>query len=131
MIKSIIILIPSVTWKIIIQVFIRTVLFYSIWINTGRCIHNTLFLWYITAGSRYFIIFNFLYIKPRTLCWANTKNLWCNSTCYKTKNLGARKWIFLMPQMTVNISDVFGFPDKFINIKWTILVIKQGVLSTK
>ena len=42
--KSIIIFIPSVTWKIIIKVFIRIILFYSTWLNIGRCINNNPFL---------------------------------------------------------------------------------------
>ena len=101
------------------------------WLNTLRCINNNRFLWYITANSRYFDKFICLYITPITLCCTNTKNLWCNSIRYKTKNLGVRKWIFLMPQITVTISDVFAFLDKFIIFKWTILDIKVSVLSPK
>ena len=131
MIKIIILFIPGMTWTIVIKLFFIMILFNSIWFNTGGCINNTLFLWYITANGRSFSRFNCLYVTPRTLCCTNTKNLWCDSTCNKTKNLGARKWIFLMPKMTVTISDVFAFPYKLIPIKWTSLVIKFSVLSPK
>ena len=131
MIKCIILCIPGMTWTILIKLFVIMILFNSSWFNTGRCINNTLFLWYITSNGRSFTRFNFLYFTPRTLCCDNSKNLWCDSTCNKTKNLGARKWIFLMPQMTVIIFDVFAFPYKFISIKWTNLVIKVSVLSPK
>ena len=129
MIKTIIILILSMTWTVVIKFFIIMVFFYSSWFNTGGCINNNLFLWYITGNSRSFPGFNCLYVTPRTLCYTNNENLRCNSTCNKTKNLGERKWIFLMPQMTVTISDDFAFPNKFITIKWTILVIKVSLIS--
>ena len=113
----------------------------SSWFNTGICINNNLFLWYITDDIRYFTRISCIHITPITLfCtnnarldfeWTNNKNLWCDSTCYKTKNLGERKWIYFIPQMTVNISDVFYFPNKLIVIKWTILVIKVSKLSLK
>ena len=86
MVKSTILFVTSVIWTIIIKVFIWMILFNSRLFNTGRFINNTLFLWYITADSRYFTRFDFLCIAPWTLCFANTKNLWCNSTC-KKKNL--------------------------------------------
>ena len=131
MIKSIILLIPCMNWTIFIKLFVRMVLFNSIWFNASRCINNTLFLWYITANSRYFPRFNCLYITPRMFFWNNYKNLWCESTFNKTKNPGARTWVFLMPQRTVTISDVFSFPYKLIRIKWTNLVIKLSVLSPR
>ena len=93
--------------------------------------NNNFFLWYITANIRSFPRFNFLCVAPGTLFCTNTKNLWCDSTFNKTKNLGARKWIFLMPQMTVTISDVFAFTYKLIPIKWTNIVITVIVLSPK
>ena len=37
----------------------------------------------------------------------------------------------MMPQMTVNITDVFVFPDTFITIKGTIIVIEVSILSQK
>ena len=131
MIKCIILFISGMTWKIVIKLFVWLVLFNYRWFNTGGCINNTLFLWYITANGRYFPRFNCLYVTPRTLCCTNTKNLLCDSTCNKTNNLGERKWIFLMPQMTVAITNVFAFPYKFIRIKWTNIVIKVSVLSPK
>ena len=106
MIKSIIIFIPSMTSTIIIKVFIIMILFNSSWFNTVICINNTLFLWYITSDIISFTRFSCLYITPRTLWCTNTKNLWCNSTCYKTNNLGARKLIFLISQITITISDI-------------------------
>ena len=129
--QTIIIFIPSVTWAIIIKDFIWMIWINFSWFDTGRFINNNLFLWYINADSRSFIIFNFIYSAPRMLYCTNTNKLWCNSKCYKIKNLVTRKWIFLMPQMTVTISDVFAFSDKFITIKWTILVIKSSVISKK
>ena len=131
MIKCVIFFILVMTWKIVIKLFVWMILFNYRWFNKGICINNTLFLWYITANSRCFSIFNCFYVTPRTLCCTNSKNLWCDSTCNKTKNLGARRWIFLMPKMTVTIFDVFSFPYKFISIKWTNLVIKLSVLSQK
>ena len=131
MIKFIILFIPGMTWKIVINLFVRMILLNSIWFNTGGCINNTLFIWYITANSRSFPRFNCFYVTPRTLCCTNTKNLWCDSTCNKIKNLGVRKWIFLMPQMNVAIFDVFFSPYKFISIKWTNIVIKVSLLSPK
>ena len=113
------------------KVFVWLVLFNSSWFNTGGCINNTLFLWYITGNSRSFSRFNCLYVTPRTLCFINTKNLWCVSTCNKTKNLGERKWIFLMPQITIAITNVFAFPYKFISIIWPNLVLECSVLSPK
>ena len=97
----------------------------------GRFINNSMFLWYITDDSISFTIFNCLYINPRMLICTNIKNHRCNYTCYKTNNLGARKQIFLMPQMNITIPDVFYFLDKIITIKWIILVIKVSVLSTE
>ena len=131
MLKCIILFIPGTTWTIAIKFFLIMILFNSIWFNTVRCINNTLFLWYITANIRSFPRFNYFYVTPRTLFCANTNNLWCDSTCNKTKNIGTRKWIFLMPQMTVTIFDVFYFLYKSISIKWINLVIKVSVLSTK
>ena len=131
MIKWSILFIPGMNWTILIQLFVWMLLLNRIWFNIFRYINNTLFLYYITVNIRSFPIFNCFYVTPRTLCCTNTKNLWCDSTCNKTKNLGARKWIFLMPQMTVTISDVFAFPYKLISIKWTNLVIKVSVLSPK
>ena len=131
MIKLIIIFIPSMTRIIIIKVFIRIILFDYSWFNTVRCINNTLFLWYITSDSRSCTWFNCIYTTPITLIYTNTKKFLCNYTWYKTKNLGAMKWMFLMLQMTITISDVFDFPDKFITIKWIIILIKGSLLSTK
>ena len=131
MIKCIIFFIPGMTWNVFIKLFVRMIFFNSRWFNTGRFINNTLFLWYITANTRSFPGFNCLYVTPRALYYTNTKNLLCDYICNKKKNLGARKWIFLMPQMIVTISDVFDLPYKFIPIKWTNLVIKVSVLSTK
>ena len=131
MIKSIIFFIPGVTWTIVIKLFVRMILLNSIWFNTGRCKNNTLFLWYSTADTRSFPRCNCFYITPKKLCCTNNNNLWCDSTCNKTNNLGTRKWIFLMPQMTVTIYDVFVFPYNFILIKWIILGIKVSVLSPK
>ena len=131
MIKCIILFIPGMTWTIVIQCFVRMILFNSSWFNTGICIHNTPFLWYITANSRPFTRFNCLYVNPRTIWYTNTKKIWCESTRNKTKNLGARNWIFLMPQIKVTIFDVFDFSYKFIPIKWTILVIKVSLISSK
>ena len=128
-IKRTIVLIPSMTQTMFVKVFILMILLNSSWFNTGRFINNTLFLLYITDDSRYFIGFNCFYITPITISFTNTINLWCNSTCYKTNILGERKWIFLMPQMTITISDVFDFPDKIILIKWTNIVIEVRVLS--
>ena len=119
LIKITIIFIPRVTWTISIMGFIIIILFDSIWFNTGRCLNNTLYFWYITADRIYFTRFNCIYITPRTLFCTNANHLWCNTTCYKTKDLGARKWIFLMPQMTVTLSDVFAFPEKCVSTKWT------------
>ena len=107
------------------------ILFNSSRFNIGRCKNNSLLLWYITTNSRYFPLFNFLYVTPITLCCTNSKKLWCDSTFNNTKKLGARKWIFFMPQITVAISDVFSFPYKFIRIKWTNFVIKLSVLGPK
>ena len=129
LIKSITVFIPSMTVIMIIKSFSRIIPLNYSWSNTGICINNTLFIWYITSDSRYFTIFNWLYINPRTLCCKNTNNLWCNSKFYKTNNLDTRKWIFLMAKINVTISDVFAFPDKLITIKWTIIFIKTGVLS--
>ena len=42
------------------QGIIRIILFNYSWFDTGRYINNTLFLWYITTDSRYFIRFNCL-----------------------------------------------------------------------
>ena len=78
-------------------------------LNRGTFITNTLFLWYITADGRYFTCFNCLYVTPRTLCCNNSNNLSCKSTCYKTNNNGARKWIFLMPQMTITRVSVWSW----------------------
>ena len=128
MIKSTILFIPGMNWIIVIKLFVRIILFNYSWFNIGRFINNTLFLWYITANSRYIPIFNCSYITPGMLFCTNIKNLLCDSTCNKTKNLCARKWIILMPKMTVTISDVFSFPNKFIRIKWTIIVIKVSLL---
>ena len=123
--------IPSTTWNNVIKLFVWIIWSNSSWLNRKRCINNTLFLWYITDNIRSFPKFNCLYITPKTLCCTNSKNLWYDSTWNKTKNLGARKWIFLMPQMTITISYVFYFPYKLISIKWTNLVIKFSVLSPK
>ena len=60
MIKSIVLLIPGMTWTIFIKLFVWMTLLNSIWFNTGIYINNTLFLWYITANSRYFTIFIFI-----------------------------------------------------------------------
>ena len=119
------------TWTTVITFFVRIILFNYSWFDTCKCINNNLFLWYITVDSRYFPRFNCLYITPRTLCCTNTKNLWCDSQCNKTKNLGTSKWIFLISQMIVTISDVFALPYKLIPIKLTILVITLFVLSTE
>ena len=131
MIKCIILFIPGMTWTIFIKLFVLMVLLNSSWFNTGGCINNTLFLWYITANSRSFLRFNCLYVTPRTLCCTNTKKLWCDSTCKKTKNIGERKQILLMPQITVAITDVFTFTYKLISIIWTNNVIKCSVLSPR
>ena len=131
MIKSISLFIPGMTWTIVIQLLVIMILFNYSWFNKCICINNTLFLWYITNNIRSFPIFNCLYVTPRTLYCTNCKKLWCESTCNKTKNLGARKWIFWIPQMAVIISDVFDFTYKFIRIKWTNIFIKVSVLSPK
>ena len=94
MIKVIIIFIPSVTWTIVIKLFVIMILFNYIWFNTGRCINNIMFLWYITDDRRSFPIFNYLYITPITLRCINNKSLWCDSTRNKTKNLGTRELFF-------------------------------------
>ena len=44
------------------------ILFNSNWFNTGGCINNTLFLWYITANGRSFPRFNCLYVT-KVLCF--------------------------------------------------------------
>ena len=131
LIESIVVFIPVMTGIIINKAFIIMILLSSIWFNIGRFINNSMFLWYITDDSISFTIFNCLYINPRMLICTNIKNHQCNYTCYKTNNLGARKWIFLMPQITITISDVFAFTEKIIIIKWTILVIKVSVASPK
>ena len=131
MIKHIIIFIPSMTGIIIVKILIWMILLNSIWFNKWRCINNTIFLWFFTTYSISFTRFNFLYITPRTISCTNTKNFWCKYTCYKTKNLGSRKWIFLMPQMNMTISDIFALPEKFITIKWTIIVIKVSLICPK
>ena len=95
--------------KIVIKFFVRMILFNSSWFNAGKCLKNILFLWCITTDSISFPRFVCSYITPGTLCCTNTKKLWCNSTCNKTKNLGASKYVFLKPQMTVTISNVFFF----------------------
>ena len=87
MIQIIIVFSPSMTGIMIIKVFIIIIVFNYSWFNTGICINNTLFLWYITADSIYFTRFNSLCINPITLSFTNTKNLWCNSTCWKKLNL--------------------------------------------
>ena len=131
MIKCIILFIPGTTWTIVIKLFVWMVLFNSSWFNTGGCINNNIFRWCITANGRSFLRFNFLYVTPRTLCCTSTKNLLCDSKCKKTNNLGEWKWIFLMPQMTVAVTNVFAFPYTFTIIIWTNLVIKFSVLSPK
>ena len=131
MTKIIVVFITSMNGKRIINIFFRMILSNYRWFNKVICTNNTLFLWYITAYSIYFTRFSCIYITPRAIRCTNIKNLLCNSTCLKTKNLGTRKWIFLIPQMTITISDVFDFPYIFINIRGTILVIKVSILSTK
>ena len=59
MIKCIILFIPGMTWTIVIKLFVRMILFNFRWFNICGCIKNTLFLWYITANSRYFPRLNF------------------------------------------------------------------------
>ena len=105
LIKIIIAFIPSTTRIILIKFLVMVLLLNSSWFNTGICINNTLFILYSTAERRYVTRFHYLYITPRTLSCTNTKNIWCNYTCYKNKNLGARKYIFLMPQIAITISD--------------------------
>ena len=131
MIKCIVLFIPGMAWNIIIKLFVWLVLFNSSRFNTGGYINNNLFLWYITANGRSFSRFNCLYVTPWNICCTNTKNLWCDSTCNKINNLGERKLMFLMPQMTVAITNVFAFPYKSISIKWTNLIIKVSILSPK
>ena len=84
-IKCIIIFIPGMTSTVVIKLFIWMILFNSSWFNTGRCMNNTLFLWYSTANCISFPISNCVYITPRTLCCTNTKNLWCESTNKKNQ----------------------------------------------
>ena len=131
MIKIIFFFIPSMNVIIIIEVFFIMIIFNSIWFNTVICIHNTLFLWYVTADRIYFTKINFINMAPRMLGFTNNKNLLCNSTCYKNKNLGARKLIFLMPQITITINYVFSFTDKTITIKGPIIFIEVSILSPK
>ena len=131
MIKCIILFIPGMTLIIVIKLFVWMILFNLSWFNADRCINNTIFLWYITANKRSFTRLNRFYVTPRTLCCKNHNKFWCDSTYNKTKNLGTRKWIFLMPKMTVTVSGVFAFPNKLIPIKWTNLVIKASVLNLK
>ena len=107
------------------------ILFNYIWFNICRCINNNMFLWYTTDDSISFTRFNCLYITTRMLSCTNNKNLSCNSTFQKTKNLGARKWILMMLQMTITIMGVFDYPDTFITIKGNIIVIEFNIGTPK
>ena len=131
LIKSIIVFIPIMNGIMAINIIVITIIFNSSWFDAGRCMNNTLFLWYITADSRYFTRFKCLFITPRTIICTNTKKVLCKSTCCKTKNLGSRKWILLMPKMKIIITGVFSFPDKLIAIKGTILLIEVSIFSPK
>ena len=116
LIVIIIIFITSMDLTIVIKFFIRMIFFDSSLFNTSRCINNTLFIWYITDDSRSFTVFHCIFVTPRTLCCTNNKNLLCDSTCSKTKNLGARseyvwchKW--LLPYLMYFLFQINSSPS--------------------
>ena len=99
--KKLIIVIPNMSGMTCIDIVYSFSLFSYLWFNTGMCINNYLFLWYITSDSRYFSILNSLNNTSGIFSSTNSNSFYVTLHATKTSTfvhgkeyLWCHKWLF-------------------------------------
>ena len=82
-VKNITIIKPNMSWITFINIKYQFTFLKPTWFNTGICIKNSLFLWYINTDSRPLPIFYCLNVTPRMISNININNFGCDPTCLK------------------------------------------------